>query len=111
MVYCADATIWNFFYTNLANFNFQPPISVKQQQDPNPDFPTVVFPNPEELQCLELSKQLAEEKGVKLVLVNDPDADRLAVAEFDDTWVTWVAVLDRMPKGPALPDKWYLYKL
>lgn len=63
---------------------FQPPISVSQQQDPNPDFPTVVFPNPEEPECLELSKRLAEENGAKLVLVNDPDADRLAVAEFDD---------------------------
>ena len=57
---------------------------MKEQQDPNPDFPTVTFPNPEELECLKLSTQLAEEKKVKLVLVNDPDADRLAVAEYDD---------------------------
>lgn len=56
---------------------------MKQQQDPNPDFPTVKFPNPEEPECLALSKQLAEEKGIRLVLANDPDADRLAVAEFD----------------------------
>lgn len=80
---------YEYILKAFATANLKPPISVKQQQDPNPDFPTVVFPNPEELQCLELSKQLAEEKGVKLVLVNDPDADRLAVAEFDDTTNSW----------------------
>lgn len=65
------------------------PISVKQQQDPDPDFPTVTFPNPEESECLALSKQEAEQRGVSLVLVNDPDADRLAVAEFDDSSKSW----------------------
>ncbi|XP_063893505.1 phosphopentomutase [Helicoverpa armigera] len=73
----------------FATANLKAPISVKEQQDPNPDFPTVTFPNPEELECLNLSKQLAEEKKVKLVLVNDPDADRLAVAEFDDSTNSW----------------------
>ncbi|CAG4949370.1 unnamed protein product [Colias eurytheme] len=62
------------------------PISVQEQQDPNPDFPTVKFPNPEEKECLELSEQLAEIHGTKLVLVNDPDADRLAVAEYNGSW-------------------------
>ncbi|CAH0581574.1 unnamed protein product [Chrysodeixis includens] len=80
---------YEYILKAFATANLKAPISVKQQQDPNPDFPTVVFPNPEELQCLELSKQLAEEKGVKLVLVNDPDADRLAVAEFDDSSKSW----------------------
>ncbi|XP_060803872.1 phosphopentomutase [Amyelois transitella] len=69
--------------------NLKPPISVPQQQDPNPDFPTVKFPNPEEPECLELSKRLAEETGTKLVLVNDPDADRLAVAEYDKASKQW----------------------
>lgn len=69
--------------------NLKAPISVIQQQEPHPDFPTVVFPNPEEVECLELSKQLAKERGVKLVLVNDPDADRLAVAEYDDRSNNW----------------------
>lgn len=60
---------------------------MKEQQDPNPEFPTVKFPNPEEQECLVLSQQLAEKNGVKLVLINDPDADRLAVSEFDDRFV------------------------
>ncbi|KAJ0175808.1 hypothetical protein K1T71_008967 [Dendrolimus kikuchii] len=69
--------------------NLKAPISVKQQQDPNPDFPTVKFPNPEEPECLDLCKKLAEERRVKLVLANDPDADRLAVAEYDDSSKSW----------------------
>ncbi|XP_052748766.1 phosphopentomutase [Galleria mellonella] len=69
--------------------NLKAPISVVQQQDPNPDFPTVKFPNPEELECLELSQRLAEERRAKLVLVNDPDADRLAVAEYDVDSNSW----------------------
>lgn len=62
---------------------FQTPISVKEQQDPDPEFSTVTFPNPEEIECLKLSQRLAEQRGVRLVLVNDPDADRLAVAEYN----------------------------
>ncbi|KAL4710591.1 hypothetical protein ACJJTC_003227 [Scirpophaga incertulas] len=69
--------------------NLKAPISVPQQQYPNPDFPTVHFPNPEELECLELSKKLAEARDVKLVLVNDPDADRLAVAEYNSESKSW----------------------
>ncbi|XP_013149198.1 PREDICTED: glucose 1,6-bisphosphate synthase [Papilio polytes] len=65
------------------------PLSVREQQDPNPDFPTVMFPNPEEKECLELSKKLAEDNNIKLILVNDPDADRLAVAEYDESKKCW----------------------
>ncbi|XP_061729731.1 phosphopentomutase isoform X1 [Cydia pomonella] len=69
--------------------SLKPPISVPEQQEPNPDFPTVVFPNPEEPECLQLSKRLAEQKRARLLLVNDPDADRLAVAEFDRSAKKW----------------------
>ncbi|XP_048480513.1 phosphopentomutase [Plutella xylostella] len=65
------------------------PISTKEQQDPDPEFPTVKFPNPEETECLSLSCDLAEREGARLVLVNDPDADRLAVAEFDHSAKKW----------------------
>ncbi|XP_068632453.1 phosphopentomutase [Battus philenor] len=65
------------------------PLSVPEQRDPNPDFPTVKFPNPEEKECLELSKKLAEDNKINLVLVNDPDADRLAVAEYDECKKSW----------------------
>ncbi|XP_048120897.1 glucose 1,6-bisphosphate synthase isoform X1 [Alosa alosa] len=68
---------------------FPPPIPVPEQKDPDPSFSTVSCPNPEEgASVLELSLRLAEREGAKIVLATDPDADRLAVAELRDTYVT-----------------------
>lgn len=53
---------------------------VPQQRDPDGSFPTVPFPNPEEPGVLDLAMSLARDRGADLVLANDPDADRLAVA-------------------------------
>jgi phosphomannomutase len=52
---------------------------VAEQQSPDPRFPTVAFPNPEEPGALDRVRALAEEVRADLVLANDPDADRLAV--------------------------------
>jgi phosphomannomutase len=52
---------------------------VQEQQEPNPEFPSVAFPNPEEEGALALARELAETRRADLVLANDPDADRLAV--------------------------------
>ncbi|XP_068027128.1 glucose 1,6-bisphosphate synthase-like, partial [Melanerpes formicivorus] len=70
-------------------FGFPPPIAVPEQRDPDPDFPTVRCPNPEEGEVvLELALRLAEQEGARVVLATDPDADRLAVAEQQQggTW-------------------------
>ncbi|MBW4041042.1 MAG: phospho-sugar mutase [Acidobacteria bacterium] len=56
------------------------PSVVPEQADPDPDFPTAPFPNPEEPGTLDLAIALAERTGAELVLANDPDADRLAIA-------------------------------
>lgn len=61
---------------------------VEQQAKPDPDFPTVRYPNPEEAGALDFAKDTADRNNVTLILANDPDADRLAVAEkVDGTWI------------------------
>ncbi|KAK0868424.1 hypothetical protein LTR87_014161 [Friedmanniomyces endolithicus] len=54
---------------------------VEAQALPDPDFPTVTFPNPEEKGALDFACQEAERNGSKIVISNDPDADRFAAAE------------------------------
>ena len=58
---------------------------VTSQQAPDPDFPTVSFPNPEEAGALDESFALAREVGAELIIANDPDADRFSAAIPDDS--------------------------
>ncbi|XP_055957447.1 phosphopentomutase [Patella vulgata] len=61
---------------------FRELIAVKEQVEPDPEFPTVKYPNPEEGKgALLLSMQTADKNNSKVILANDPDADRLAIAE------------------------------
>jgi len=64
----------------LTRAGFPPPAVVPEQAAPDPAFPTVAFPNPEEPGALDLALALAAGRGADVVLANDPDADRLAVA-------------------------------
>ncbi|MCJ1319697.1 Phosphoglucomutase-3 [Xylographa vitiligo] len=54
---------------------------VESQAMPDPDFPTVKYPNPEEQGALDLAKDMANTEDISLIFANDPDADRFAVAE------------------------------
>jgi phosphomannomutase len=71
----------SFAQEGFIRFGLPPFLSVPQQEEPDPEFPTVSFPNPEEKGALDMAKAHAEEHGCDVVLANDPDADRLAVAE------------------------------
>jgi phosphomannomutase len=64
----------------FAKAGFTDVIPVPQQEQPDPDFPTVAFPNPEEPGALDLATALARERGADVIIANDPDADRCAVA-------------------------------
>ncbi len=64
----------------LAAAGIRAPVPVALQWQPDPDFPSVAFPNPEEDGALDAATAVAEEAGADLVVANDPDADRLAVA-------------------------------
>lgn len=74
---------------------FQPFVVVEEQRDPDPEFPTVKFPNPEEgKSALDLSIKTAEANGSTIILANDPDADRLACAVKNHKYVRKVAPTD-----------------
>lgn len=62
---------------------------VSEQARPDPDFPTVSFPNPEEPGALDLALAAAVDAGADIVLANDPDADRAAVAAKDPDTGAW----------------------
>lgn len=67
----------------LAAAGFDPAVEVTEQVEPDPDFPTVAFPNPEEPGALDLGLRAAADTGADLLVAHDPDADRLGAAVPD----------------------------
>jgi len=100
-----------------AGFTEEQLVMVKEQEQPDPEFPTVAFPNPEEgKSSLNLAFKTAEAAGSTIIVANDPDADRLAVAQHmpDGTWkvftgnqigalLGWWAVECHKKQHPEIP--------
>ncbi|MGW0710730.1 phospho-sugar mutase [Streptomyces sp. NPDC002643] len=64
----------------FARAGFPTPVLVAEQAEPDPEFPTVAFPNPEEPGAMDLAFAKARDVDPDLIIANDPDADRCAVA-------------------------------
>jgi phosphomannomutase len=80
MVYTAMHGVGTEWFSELVRHMPQVQfIPVLEQVEPDPDFPTVNFPNPEERGALDLARKYAHEHQADLILAHDPDADRLAV--------------------------------
>ncbi|WP_020145820.1 phospho-sugar mutase [Terracoccus sp. 273MFTsu3.1] len=76
-------------HTAFVQAGFTAPVVVDEQAVPDPDFPTVAFPNPEEKGAIDLALARARAVGCDLVIANDPDADRCAAAVLDPALGDW----------------------
>ncbi|MER5185070.1 phospho-sugar mutase [Streptomyces sp. NPDC002896] len=73
----------------FARAGFPEPVLVEEQAEPDPDFPTVAFPNPEEPGAMDLAFAKAREARPDVVIANDPDADRCAMAVPERAGDAW----------------------
>lgn len=69
---------------SLRNFGFTNVMTVKEQNIPDGNFPTVESPNPEERSAMKMAIELAEREKADIVLATDPDADRIGMALPDE---------------------------
>jgi phosphomannomutase len=81
---------WKTLQSVFDASGFSEPVAALEQRDPDPAFPTVAFPNPEEAGALDIAIALAKKNSVDVLIANDPDADRFAAAipNNDAEWIT-----------------------
>ncbi len=80
----------------LEELGFKHVYVVPEQRDPDPDFTTLEYPNPEDKKAFTLALKLAKEKDADIVLATDPDADRLGVYAKDTATGEYVAFTGNM---------------
>lgn len=88
----------------LAEAGFSNVSLVEAQAQPDPDFPTVPFPNPEEAGALDMAMEQAREQGADLIIAVDPDADRCALAVPDPSSETGWSPLSGDQTGSLLGE-------
>lgn len=88
----------------LAEAGFSNVSLVEAQAQPDPDFPTVPFPNPEEAGALDMAIEQAREQGADLIIAVDPDADRCALAVPDPSSETGWSPLSGDQTGSLLGE-------
>ena len=92
---------WETLSRILEVAGYPAPEPVSEQLEPDGAFPTVAFPNPEEPGAMDLAFETARAADAELVIANDPDADRLAVAVPDAAGRRRLAATQRQPDRPA----------
>lgn len=96
---------WHIVDSMFAAVGLSKPETVAAQLLPDGNFPTVAFPNPEEPGAMDLALEVGRERKADLILANDPDADRLAVAIRDATSTTGYRQLTGDEVGLLLGDE------
>lgn len=89
----------------LKELGFQKVYVVKEQADPDPEFTTLEYPNPEDPKAFTLALKLAKEVGADIILATDPDADRLGVYALDRFTGEYVSFTGNMS---GMLIAWYL---
>ena len=96
---------WNIVESLFASVGLAKPETVTAQLLPDGNFPTVAFPNPEEPGAMDLALEVGRERHADIILANDPDADRLALAIKDAASPTGFRQLTGDEVGLLLGDE------
>lgn len=78
----------------LHHFHLPEVAIVSEQIEPDPSFPTVSFPNPEEKGALDLAMKMADKEGIEYVMATDPDADRFICCQKTNNGVGFIGWFD-----------------
>jgi phosphoglucomutase len=84
-------------------------LPVAEEIKPNPDFPNIPYPNPEENGALDLAMRSAGLNNRDILIANDPDADRLAVAQRIPELVSPLAHIDQQSNNHIIRKSWYTF--